>query len=128
MMATPIPSLKTLRKVAAKWQSILALDEWDIDIRWATAKDIADGSFDNDVAGSCQWQVEHKYCLILLSRKHLTEPQGYEGTIIHELLHLRNEGHRDRAVKYDSHYEYAINCTMRALMATHNEKVQVADA
>lgn len=99
------PTLTSLRAFAREWQGLLNLSHWTLELVWATKADTANGLFAEDLDASVRWQVEHSHAIILLS-KACENPWE---TIVHELLHLANEGHRDKPFKYESGYERSIN-------------------
>ena len=88
------------RSLTKFWQSELGLGEWDIRVRWATSGDYGEDEY----FGWVLWFTEECTATMILDRR-----KADERTIVHELLHLRLEGHRAFPFKYDPLYEQGIN-------------------
>lgn len=70
------------------------------------------------VAGSSTWEPEYNVASIEVA-SDLGSDADIEETLIHELLHLKLEGHKvlTRGYKYDPLYERALNVLARVLVA-----------
>ena len=88
-----------LRKVAKEWQSRLGLDHWKIEVRHGK-----EGEMDPSWCACVTWSCEYHSAFILVHKNHCTEH-----SIVHELLHVRLEGHLVKPLKYDSMYEFSLN-------------------
>ena len=100
------PNITALRAFARKWQEMLRLSHWEIAVVWATKQDFLDGDCSDDCDGSCTWQLEHHFARVMINKRVCTDPHA---TIIHELLHIAHESHRERPLRYDAAYEHSLN-------------------
>lgn len=75
-----------LIKFLKKWQPRLRLEDWNITIRWATAKELSDADWD----AKCTPDIPYKSAKILVADwEHPKEKaQDFEVLVVHELLHL----------------------------------------
>lgn len=84
-----ILTLDELKELCAKWQEILRLQDWNIEIRISRARDFEV----ENACGECSWVLPRKEALIRIldpldySPNHVF-PQDMERTLVHELLHL----------------------------------------
>lgn len=85
----------------------LGLDKhWEeIEVRWAKKGEVPD-----DEEGNVSWQIDHRKATILLQRHF-----GLR-TAVHELWHIRLEGHRENPLPRNPHYEATIWHLTDALM------------
>jgi hypothetical protein len=118
----PAASIASLRRFTEAWALRLGLGTpdaggWGISVTWATKADAANGLISDEDAGSCVWMIEHREANIYLNKRYAADLAELHLTIIHELLHIRLEGHLPRAKRYDPHYEHAINYLSGALRA-----------
>ena len=95
------------RQIAKKWQEILGLSHWKIDVRWAKKSDKMD-----DYHGLIWWYTEEARAEIALNRKLADEE-----TILHEEVHLAFEGHLPQPKDYDRLYEQSINRLVKVLIS-----------
>lgn len=105
--------IRELRRKAEEYRQALGLTEWVIRVSWGRPSenpDYSKGEMDADATGNACWHTEECLAWIYLRRgsDNLLE------TLIHELLHIRLEGHRD-PVRYDPLYERALNAIASAL-------------
>ncbi len=103
-----------LRRDLAFWQAALGLQHWRIDLKRGVpvkgeAKPFTAELPDNWV-GATWWTVEDPNVVISIRKGEGTH------TLVHELLHLRLEGHRPCPARYNPHYERALNHLADALM------------
>ncbi len=107
-------TITALRKSAVEWRDKLGLSEWTIHVAWGNPvdgdPDLEKGEMSRGCVGNTWWHTEESRAVIVLHRG-----QGLD-TLIHEMLHIRIEGHRAYPLKYDPLYERAINCITAALM------------
>lgn len=96
-----ILTLRELRSELAVWQSRMRLNDWRIHLRWSTKADEKMDGLD----GCCYWVTEHSVAEILIDKG----ADDKLGTLVHELLHIKFEGHRLQPKSYDALYEKAIN-------------------
>ena len=92
---------------------MLFRSEWKINVKWGTPAEQPDydkGEMDEGSVGNALWHPEECEAWIYLQRG----AGQLEETLLHELLHIRLEGHRE-PVKYDAMYERAINAITAAL-------------
>ena len=105
-----------LRRALNQWRDRLGLANFKIEL--AQGRALPPGQepepFSKDLAHDCSghtwWQAEYPEVLIVVRRGE------DEATIVHELLHLRLEGHLTRPRKYDPLYERALNELADALV------------
>lgn len=112
-------SIRELRRRLKFWQAQLGLKDYAINLHWGTfvEKPIGDINFDEleiceDLDGWIDWSTEHAYADLVMRKRNAKEE-----TLVHELLHLKLEGHKPRPGKYDPLYERALNDLARALIA-----------
>ncbi len=94
-----------LRETCRYWQTELGLTDWRIHLRFPKA-----GEISQEYAGHTYWKPEYPEGLIIVDRS------AGAHTIVHELLHIRLEGHRIACKRYDPLYERALNCLAEALL------------
>ena len=88
-------TLRELLAYTGKWRDQLGLSQWEIEAKWMSA---ADRRSMPDTNGYCWWSEQHQYAEIRVSK----DSEDIEHTVIHELLHLRLEGHEVMA-EMDNH-------------------------
>lgn len=98
-------NLRELKGQLEYWQARLNLREWSITLQWLTPKEA------REFHGLCAWSVEDLTATIKLWQR---SPK-LEATLVHELLHLVLQGHREYET-YDPTLERAINRISAALM------------
>jgi hypothetical protein len=98
----------------------LDMGEWIENASFAIVRDLKD-SEGNAVYGLSSWQPEERKCWIAIARD--CDGDVFHETVIHELLHLRLEGHRPppSPEDYDESYELALNRIARALWEAWSE-------
>ena len=101
-------NIRQLRKLLEFWVEILNLPEWKIEVKWGTKKNL------EECVGRNYFSIEELDSLILIDKNG----DDIEGTLVHELLHLVLDGHRDVDLtnKYDPMLERAINRTAAAMI------------
>mgnify|MGYP000901181915 CR=1 FL=1 len=99
--------IKEVRTLLSEWRDRLNLTQWDISVYWA-ASDIPP-----DIVGTCWWFTEEEKAEIHIRQ---TEDADVEETLVHELIHLSLEGHKEPKHSTDRHYEQGINKLARALV------------
>jgi hypothetical protein len=99
--------IKKLRGLCQLWQSRLGLKDWAITVRYGKPSDMTPSC-----VGNSSWEPDQQTAEVIILRPRYI-PHDIEGTLIHELLHVRFEGHR--APKVDTHLERAINAVTTAL-------------
>ena len=77
--------MKNLSKITAKWQKVLRLRDWEIDINFYRARD-----FSNlDALGECVFNINSKEASIkILDPIDFETEYDIEEVVVHELLHL----------------------------------------
>ncbi len=113
---SPARSMAELHRDLAIWQKALGLQNWRIALRRGKPVDHDEpepfsAELAQDSVGHAWWMVESPNAMIVLKRGEGTH------TLVHELLHIRLEGHRSAPLKYDPHYERALNHLTEALLA-----------
>ena len=98
------------RELTKKWQDRLGLKDWIIKVRWMKPGDDKEFGLTDEIQGAIHWYNQRKQALMLLRR------DATEHTALHELIHLRTEGHREQPKRYDEQYELAINALADALI------------
>src|SRR6185369_9187652 len=108
-------SMADLRRDLAFWQAALGLQHWRITLKRGKSVEIDPKPFSNEILSTCAahswWVAESPNAVIALL------PTEGTHTLVHELLHIRLEGHRKSPAKYDPLYERAINHLTEALLA-----------
>ena len=114
------PAIRDLRKAAAHWREVLGLSEWTLYVCYGKPvdgqADLAKGEISADCEGQAMWHTESPHAIIALRRGQATEE-----TVVHELLHIRLEGHRPAPIKYDPLYERALNLIAAALLKSKEQ-------
>lgn len=100
-------TLKQLRELKDSWQERLEIPEWTIKLHWAIP------SRHKGLSGFCDYQTEYRCANIWIARD---EPSK-EFFLVHELLHIVLEGHKEEQTPYDVHMERAINRISGALVS-----------
>lgn len=95
------------RDVCLEWQKSLGLESWDVRVRWANPKD----KMTLDDYGQIMWWTEECRAEMILHRKNADVE-----TIVHELMHVRLEGHRPEPLPYDAVYEQGLNRVVSILV------------
>ncbi len=107
-------SIAELRRDLAFWQDALGLQHWRITLKRGKAVKEDPKPFSNEILDTAVahswWAVESPNAVIALL------PSQGTHTLVHELLHIRLEGHLDCPAKYDALYERAINHLADALL------------
>jgi Zn-dependent peptidase ImmA (M78 family) len=101
--------LAEVRAYGKLWQSRLKLLDWDVQYRWMTKAESLEMS---DCNGFCQWSEQHRSAVIAISKDSESIPR----TVIHELGHLRIEGHLPCSGETNIPLEVAINALTEALL------------
>lgn len=103
---------KNLQKLTAKWQKILRLQDWDIQVDYGGIAELVE-----DLHGICHSEKTYKKAAIVISDgsnlKNDLLAFDIELTLIHELLHLVFEAPNK---KNQDDYERAIEQTAAALL------------
>ncbi len=111
-------TIRELRQEARVWQEKLGLHEWTLIVRWGKQPpsgmepDPTKFEMMLNCDGNALWSPENASALILIDKK----APGKRHTLVHELLHVRFEGHQPKPKKYDPLYERAINVLVAALL------------
>ena len=106
--------LVELKRVAKVWQRRLGIQDWKLEIIWGDKVDREATPFSDELTEGCAgliwWSAEHAHAKIVLAKGQS------HSTLVHELLHLRLEGHLPGPRKYDALYERALNQLAEALI------------
>ena len=103
-----------LNQAANRWQRVLGMSEWEIVVKLAPGREmVQDGE---PLEGSAWWIPESSPPSAEIKIRARSERQ--EETLVHELLHVRLEGHK-AVRKYDPMYERGLNAIASALMVRH---------
>ena len=105
---------KKLQNLANVWIKRLELEApvWrDISVSFGTEKEL------EGCLGYCTWDIDNSCAIIKIAKEPVQAENDVtvEEVLIHELLHLRLEGHRDIKDKRDAQYERALNTISRVL-------------
>jgi hypothetical protein len=94
-------TIHEVRRATRKWQEILCLRDWRFFVKWGKVKDLARV----EAVGLCVWTAEERAAEIVLARRQT----DLESTLVHEMLHVVLEGHKNYSGRYDVHQERIIN-------------------
>lgn len=110
---------RQLKKRVADWQVVLGLSEWKIDAKFVKKTEI------KNAIAETGWQPEWKEATVHFRSSAYIKLTGrsVDHFIVHELLHLLLEGHREPRSGYDPLYEAAINVIADLLIMKYNSKV-----
>lgn len=104
-----------LKRDLAFWQAALGLQHWRISLKRGKSVEADPKPFSNEILRTAVahswWVAESPNAVIAMLRGQGTH------TLLHELIHIRLEGHRASPAKYDPLYERAINHLTEALLA-----------
>lgn len=108
---------KSLERMLAKWQKILRLQDWDIELIVTDHNEVGHGN-----VGTCDPDVLERSAVIMLLRpdqlpKDLATSEYIEGIIVHELLHIHT---RDCGIKPDDSEELLVRRMCKALLSCVN--------
>jgi len=102
-------TISEARQIVAEYQALLDLGEWEIKCRWAKR-----GELPPDEDASIDWQTEHHSAKLILDRQ---QSENVPHSILHELGHLRLEGHGECVDRGDKLYELGLNRIASAILA-----------
>jgi hypothetical protein len=105
-------TLGQLRQHCRTWQARLGLRDWTITVGWLTPEQAQAQS----AQGTAEWNADEQTGHVSID----PESPDALATLIHELLHIRLDGHRVYP-GYDLHQERAINAITAALMRKVNQ-------
>jgi hypothetical protein len=99
----------------------LEMDDWIPRATFRVVRNLANDK-GHELHGQSQWFPEERQCWIAVRPTDDADLLGE--TLVHELLHVRLEGHLApmENEQYDPGYEYALNCTARALWKEWKEQ------
>src|SRR5687768_10401252 len=110
---------RTLSDLSKAWMQRLGLTDWlpRTTVRFGAAEEMAGN------VGYCEWSAERKSALVLIAKlpalaqdsPELPVERVLEETLVHELLHIRIEGHRFTPLPYSTQYEAGLNEIAEAL-------------
>lgn len=106
----------TPQSMLTLWQNAFALGHWGIDL----AVHPGDEMLGRDAAVSAQ--AEYDYAVMALREPTELQPVDVEESIVHELLHVLLEGHKNLATSadsetYDPMYERGLNVLASILVS-----------
>ena len=107
-------TIRKARALVAYWQTVLGLTEWEIvEVRWCTPEEA------DEEDGHNNFYSEGPSSKIALRKDQ--DDYDMEVTIVHELLHLMVDGHKDieKLVgrHYDRMHERALNRLAKILIS-----------
>lgn len=114
-----------LKRLLARWQRRLRLQDWDLDIQFARP-----GELDTeDASAEVHWQLKKRMATIKICApecfpRNRSRGQDIEYSIVHELLHLTMIGfanHKEGSVE-DTLQEQCIDQIARALVEAYRRK------
>ncbi len=103
-----------LEATAKRWQSILRLQDWDLDCHIEPFKEE-----DDDAVGETAISMRRKHASILVREK---EGEDTEHTLVHELIHLHFAPFFVNKGLVGAMMEQAIDAIATALMSVKNGK------
>jgi len=99
--------LSELRQELPRFQARLRLQDWKLSVRWAKKGELADDEYGTlDPWG---YPETHEISIVLRRGDGLH-------TMVHEMVHVKLEGHHQKERRYDPLYECAINHITDALL------------
>lgn len=109
-------SKKELDALVTHWQGLMHLGHWDINVAFQSGEDMGG----KDAAVTAQAEYDH----VVMSVRQPTDeqPVDIEESVVHELLHVLLEGHKNLATSsvddsYDPMYERGLNVLSTLLVA-----------
>jgi hypothetical protein len=112
---------RELTRIGKRFMKRLQMDEWIPRAKFRIVHNLANEQGD-ELHGQSQWFPEERQCWIVVRPTEDADLLGE--TLVHEILHVRLEGHLppSEVEKYDPAYEYALNCTARAIWKEWKEQ------
>jgi len=108
-------TMAELRRDLTIWQPALGLQHWRIRLKRGKSVKGEAKPFSAELpekwVAATWWTVEDPNVVIAIRCGEGTH------TLVHELLHLRLEGHRPCPARYNPHYERALNHLSEALLS-----------
>lgn len=101
--------LQELRATCKQWATKLGLAHWKISIRWMNEEESEEHP---GINGFCYWSADHTHGWIRISK----DSEDILHTTIHEILHLRLDGHLPMTYKKSVPLEVTINALTAALL------------
>ncbi len=105
-------TLYQLSERCGYWMARLNLPHWHVKVQWETAAALK-RQLGFDALGCVTWDTENEYAVISISRS--CEKAEREPTLVHEILHIVWDGHRE-VQPHDLDKERAINRITAALL------------
>ena len=105
-------TIRQARKILAEYLVRMDMTEWTVFLRWGTKKEM------EDLDGRCIWSPEYTHCEIVIRRDQADSE--IPKTVVHELVHVCLQGHKENHSRYDTMYERGINRITLAIIGSNN--------
>lgn len=109
-MARRIASIETMKKFAGDWMRLLGLAHWDVYLRYMTTEE-EKSEYYKDANAFVRWNNQHTIAEMAVAH----ECEDWRHAIVHELLHLRVDGHAPFESAPSGAEEHAREVTINAL-------------
>lgn len=113
--------IRELRQLTKKWIDILELGEWKgrVKVNWGTEEELKNAEGDA-LDGVNIFSTERRLSEVFINPE-LEDHQIIE-TLVHELLHLVVDGHKNSLGEYDAMHERALDRLAEAFVKLTEEK------
>ncbi len=118
-------SIKSIRDLVSYWQrgseqGGLGLQDWRIQTAWYREKERESPLLELDEVAAILWWPESRFAKLRIRRRR--DLEDYEDDVLHELCHLRLEGHKPCVHGRDPQYEWGLNAIVEALLAKEDRR------
>lgn len=84
-----IPSKEKFEEIVKELQKIMRIQDWDIDVKLLTAKQMNEETGDHENLGEVMRNMRHKYALIRINAQDEDNDKEWYHTLVHELKHIQ---------------------------------------
>jgi hypothetical protein len=105
-------TIREARQILAEYRALLDLGEWDIRVRWSRQRELPD-----DEWGSMLWNPDTATAIMVINRGARLTTAEIRSTVVHELLHVTLQGHRDHTGVREPMFERGLNRIAGAILA-----------
>ena len=84
-----IPSKEKLEEIVKELQKIMRIQDWDIEVKLCTAKEMQRDTGDFENMGEAFRNIRHKYSVIRLNAQDEDNEKEWYHTLVHELKHVQ---------------------------------------
>lgn len=114
---------RTLTRLKNLWQKRLGLEDWKISATFCSEETFKE-KIGGDSVGGCFWTADRKIAEIYIRKPSVLHSLGddLEDILVHEMLHILLEGHKEEIPPDDVNTERAINQLSAALIRPYRRR------